>query len=185
MTVEQMWSEYQDRLHGFIQSRVGDASVADDILQDVFVKIHARIDTLKEVDKIKSWMYQITRNTIIDFYRSRKDAAELPGTLESPEEDAVDQAGREMASCLIPMIDSLPDQYRDALTLAEIEGLTQKEVAAKQGISLPNAKARVQRSRKMLKEKLLQCCHIESDRRGNVIDYEAKSAGSCACESKR
>ncbi len=178
---EQIWQEYHDRLHGFIRSRVADPSAADDILQQIFLKIHAKIDTLQETEKIQSWMYQIARNTIIDYYRSHKETKGLPDILESPEEEAHEKTRREIAGCMGPLIEGLPDHYREAITMSEIDGLTQKEVATRQGVSLPGAKARVQRGRKLLKEKLDQCCKIEADRHGNVIDYEPREAGSCAC----
>jgi RNA polymerase sigma-70 factor (ECF subfamily) len=77
-SIEQIWQEYHHRLHGFIQSRVGDSSLADDILQDVFTRIHSRINSLRDSRKIQSWIYQISRNAIIDFFRSRKMLEELP-----------------------------------------------------------------------------------------------------------
>ena len=65
-TTEQIWNDYHTSLHRFIQSRVNDAAIADDILQDVFIKIHSHLDTLKTHSKIKSWLYQITRHAIIE-----------------------------------------------------------------------------------------------------------------------
>ena len=182
--IEQLWIDYHARLHSFVQSRVGDPSLADDILQDVFIKIHKRIDTLKDTNKIQSWMYQITRNTIIDQYRSQKPMVELPTALAADEEEPDKGARQEMASCLVPMIRSLPAHYSEALMLSEVEGLTQKEVAAMQGVSLPAAKARVQRGRAMMKDKLLDCCRFEFDHQGKVVDYEGKgeACGDGTCD---
>ena len=86
-----------------------------------------------------------------------------------------------MGGCLLPMIRALPETCREAVMLSEIEGLTQKEVAARQGLSLPGAKTRVQRGRAMMKQMLLGCCHFEFDSRGTVIDYEGKD-GRCGPE---
>ena len=171
---ELIWKEYHTGLHSFIQSRVGDTSVADDILQDVFLRIHSRIGTLKESSKIQSWIYQITRNAIIDHYRAHKKMEELPETLAASEPEPDDQSRWEIGTCLLPMIQSLPEHYRQALMMSEMEGMTQKEVAVKQELSLSGAKSRVQRGREMVKEMLLQCCRFEFDHRGSVIDYESK-----------
>ncbi len=151
---ELIWREYYTRLLSFIQSRVGNSSIADDILQEVFVRIHSHIDTLKESSKIQSWIYQIARNAIIDHYRLHK-TQKLPAALANPETDPGDKAKQEIEGCILPMIQSLPEQYRMALMLSEIEGLTQREVAAKQGLSLSGAKSRIQRGREMIKERLL------------------------------
>ena len=59
---EQIWREYYTRLHNFIQSRVGNSSIADDILQEVFVRIHSHIDTLKESSKIQTFYYKQKNN---------------------------------------------------------------------------------------------------------------------------
>jgi RNA polymerase sigma-70 factor (ECF subfamily) len=167
---ESIWNEYHNKLHRFIQGRVSDASIADDILQEVIIKVHSRINTLKDSNKIQNWLYRITRNAIIDHYRAQKQMQELPETLTHPKQDTDDKARQEIASCLLPFIQSLPEHYRQTLTLSEIEGLTQKE-----------AKARVQRGRVMMKEMLLRCCRFEFDHQGKMIDYEAKSRSCDSC----
>ncbi len=173
-SIENIWLGYHHKLHGFIQSRVGDASIADDILQDVFTRIHSRLDSLKDSGKIQSWIYQITRNAIIDFYRTNKKMTELPESLSNIEMNTNEKTRKEMSKWLLPMIQSLPKNYRQALLLSEIESLPQKEVAKKLGLSLPGAKARIQRGRKLLKNVLLDCCSYKFDRKGNVIDYKSK-----------
>ena len=178
MNIEQIWKEYHTVLHRFIQSRVGDMAATDDILQEVFIKIYSRIDTLKENSKIQSWIYQITRNAIIDYFRARKKTEELSEDFPAPGIDETEKARQEIATCLLPMIQNLPEIYRQALMLSEIELLTQKQFAEKQGISLSGAKSRVQRGRTMLKDMLLECCHFEHDHKGKVIDYEEKK-GKC------
>jgi len=178
---ESIWNEYHNKLHRFIQGRVSDASIADDILQEVIIKVHSRINTLKDSNKIQNWLYRIARNAIIDHYRAQKQMQELPETLTHPEQDPDDKARQEIASCLLPFIQSLPEHYRQTLTLSEIEGLTQKEVASKQGLSLSGAKARIQRGRAMMKEMLLKCCRFEFDHQGKMIDYEAKSRSCDNC----
>ncbi len=63
---ESIWNEYHNKLHRFIQGRVSDASIADDILQEVIIRVHSRINTLKDSNKIQNWLYRIARNAIID-----------------------------------------------------------------------------------------------------------------------
>jgi RNA polymerase sigma-70 factor (ECF subfamily) len=178
-STEQIWNAYHTNLHSFIRSRVGNESAADDILQEVFVRIHSQVDTLREYDKIQSWIYQITRNAIIDYYRAEKRLQELPAALATAEPELRERAREDIDACVMPMIQSLPEPYREAVMLSEIEGLTQKEVAEKQGISLSGAKSRVQRGRGMIKEMLFDCCHFEFDHRGGVTDYEHRGDGSC------
>ncbi len=179
--IQSIWNEYHDKLHRFIQNRVSDTSIADDILQDVILKVHARIDTLKDSNKIQNWLYQVTRNAIIDHYRAQKQTEELPETLAAVQKEPVDKAREEISSCLQPMIQNLPDHYRQAIMESEIEGVTQKEVAQRHGLSLSAAKARVQRGRAMMKDMLLKCCRFEFDHQGKMIDYEAKDQRCDKC----
>jgi RNA polymerase sigma-70 factor (ECF subfamily) len=147
---ENIWFEYHNKLTDFIKKRVA-GDVADDLLQDVFLKIHSRINSLKEDAKLESWLYQITRNTIIDYYRSVRPTEKLPDWIAEPQSDTGNKIREELSSCMIPMIDQLPEKYRLVMRLSEIEGKTQKEVAEIAGISLSGAKSRVQRGRLLLK----------------------------------
>ena len=174
--IEQIWREYAAALRGFIQSRVDDADVADDILQNVFLSIHSKIDSLKDTGKLRPWIYQISRNAIIDHYRSLKSHAELPESIVQPEKDNAETARQEIESCMLPLVRNLPDTYREAVMLSEIEGMTQKQVAEKLGLSLSAAKSRVQRGRIMIKNMLNDCCRFEIDHRGTMVDYQLKDS---------
>lgn len=175
-SIDQIWREYAAALHGFIQSRVDDADIADDILQNVFLNIHTRIDSLKDASKLRPWIYQITRNAIIDHYRSQKAHVELPATIMQAEKDNAETARQEIEGCMLPLIRNLPDTYREAVMLSEIEGSTHKQVAEKLGLSLPAAKSRVQRGRIMVKDMLNDCCRFEIDQRGTMVDYQLKAS---------
>jgi len=180
MTIEQIWKLYHTKLHSFILSRVSDSAVADDILQEVFLKIHLKIDSLQETQKLQSWIYQITRNAIIDYFRTHKKTEELP-ELPASETDDIEIARQEIEACLIPMIQHLPEPYCQALMLSEIEGMTQKQLAEKQSISISGAKSRVQRGRAKIKQQLLECCRFEFDHQGKMIDFEEKNIDCPQC----
>lgn len=178
-TTERVWETFHAPLQQFIRRRVSDDATAEDLLQDVFLNIHQHVETLRDVKKLESWIYQVTRNAIIDYYRSIRKTT----TLEEPEalqltEDLPDE---DVISELFPsvraMVMSLPAQDRQALILTEYQGLTQKELAERLGLSISGAKSRVQRARAKLKQQLLACCHFELDRRGHVIDYQPR----CSC----
>ena len=149
---ENIWHEYQSRLAAFIRSKVAEDAV-DDLLQDVFMKIHVRIDSLKDDTKLESWLYQITRNTITDYYRNRRVSEELPEWIEQPQPEEDESIRKELSACIEPMVRELPDKYRNAIQLSEMENRTQKEVAELEGISLSGAKSRVQRGRALLDRK--------------------------------
>jgi RNA polymerase sigma-70 factor (ECF subfamily) len=178
-TLEHIWHEFADRLRRFIRSRVADSQTAEDILQDVFVKIQGRLDQLQAPAKLESWIYLIARNAVIDHYRTRKETVEVPETLAVESETSNGDA-EELKAAFRRMIYSLPEPYREALVLTEFDGLTQQQLADRLGISLSGAKSRVQRGRAQLKKMLHECCTFEFDRRGKVIDCTPRQKADCS-----
>ena len=177
-SVENIWQEFSAKLRQFIRSRVPDDATADDLLQDVFLKIQTRIGQLEDSSRLQSWIFLIARNAIIDHYRTRKDTVEVPATL-SDEMPNADPDLERLQAAFRRMIDELAEPYREAIVLTELEGLTQKQLAERLGISLSGAKSRVQRGRAQLKQALLDCCRFEFDRRGRVIDCSPRREGKC------
>jgi RNA polymerase sigma-70 factor (ECF subfamily) len=146
-------------------------------LQDVFLNIHTRIDTLHQQDRVSAWIYQIARNAIADYHRARRPISDLSEALVAPDDMPAEDAVRELLPCVTAMVDALPEAYRKALRLTEYDGLSQKELSEHLGISFSGAKSRVQRARAKIKQQLLDCCHFELDHAGRIIDYQPR----CAC----
>jgi RNA polymerase sigma-70 factor, ECF subfamily len=176
---EAVWHAFREPLRNYIARRVPNAVDADDVLQDVFLKVHRNLPALENEERLAPWLYRVARNTLIDRYRRAEDheALEEAGDLrvEAEERDA-EQA---VAGCLRGMINDLPPEYRDALVLSELEGLPQRVVAERLGLSLSGAKSRVQRGRRLLRKALLACCHFEFDQRGKIMEYVPR-ATCCA-----
>lgn len=172
-TTADLWERFSSQLLGFIQRRVADPQEAEDLLQEIFLRIHTHIDTLQDEQRLAPWIYQVARNAIIDRHRTTRPWVELDETIPAnPEQDGSEpDPAVELAAGLGEMVSSLPEKYRLAVEMSELEGMRQQEVAEKLGLSLSGAKSRVQRGREMLRQELLDCCHFEFDRRGNVMDY--------------
>lgn len=165
----EIWEEFSDDLRGFIGKRVDDP-------QDVFIKIHNRIDTLRDDQRLLGWLYQITRNTIIDHYRKQRPWLDLSEVLVEYPLEEEESPRAQLAAGLKNVICCLPEKYRQALVLTEFKGFSQAQLAESLGMSLSGAKSRVQRGREMLRQALLDCCHFEFDRRGNLRDFIPRQA---------
>jgi RNA polymerase sigma-70 factor, ECF subfamily len=177
-----LWKNFESKLRSFIYSKVPDKTIAEDILQEVFIKIHLKIDTLRDESKLKPWLYQITRNMIADYYRRNKSLIHpARSTDEQAEEETDNKVMDEAMRDMIGMMNDLPGEYCEALCLTELEGLSQKEYAERIGIPYSSAKSRVQRSRKLLKDMLLKCCHYEFDKYGTVLSI---SKNCCCCKTR-
>ncbi len=183
-TTEQVWDEFSAALRAFIRRRVPDDHVADDLLQDVFVRIHDKLDSLANDDRLAAWLYRITRNMMTDHHRRRShvglDSTEISSAEDTDDKNLNEQVGEWLSN----LIANLPGDYREAVTLAELNGVAQTEIAERIGLSVSGTKSRVQRGRRMLKAVLLECCHFEFDQRGNVIDYEVKTDCTQCCDSE-
>ncbi|WP_167631672.1 RNA polymerase sigma factor SigZ [Mariprofundus ferrooxydans] len=176
-TAIELWQAHKDRLYNYIVRRVPDRHVADDILQEVFLKAHISLTGVNTPGSVSAWLFRVAANAIADYYRARKPAEQLPDDLPALEQERDYIA--ELADCLQPLIDDLPEIYRNALVLSEIEGMTQQELATRLGLSLSGAKSRVQRGREQLRLRLLQCCEIEVGKNG-LVGYETREHG-CHC----
>lgn len=167
------WNSVQNELKGFVFKRVKDKALTEDIVHDVFLKVQAKIHQVKETDKVFGWIYQVTRNTITDHYRkSSKSIHPQDVDWESTPpnyNDCVTNTIRE----LIP---TLPEKYRIPLEMTELQNMSQLEVAEKLNLNYTTAKARVQRARQMLKEKMEEIITVRTDGYGNVILCKNRSA---------
>ena len=186
---ETVWRDFHARLLSFIARRVRDRDSAEDILQEVMLRIHRHAGELERSSAVGAWVHQITRNAIADHYRKASGRRERPSGIDLDRqqpllpEDAAGELRGELAACLRPLLERLPARHREALTLTEIEGLTQATAAAQLGLSTSGMKSRVQRGRAELKELLTDCCEIELDRRGGVSSYRPLG-GSCDCRTE-
>lgn len=187
------WRDLEAKLRPFISRRIHVAADVDDIVQEVFLRMQRGLPLLRDEERFGPWVYKVARSSIIDHQRRvarhptlGEDDSDSEVEAERDEDDA--SVERELATYIAPFVAMLPSPYREALTLTELEGLTQKQAAEMVGISLSGMKSRVQRGREQLREALEACCHIALDARGRVMSCEPRADGkrpeSC-CANER
>ncbi len=176
--LENIWEEFSKKLLGFIISKISSREDAEDILQEVFIKIQKNINSLQEDKKLKSWIYTIARNAIFDFYKSKKiKTSEFDEKYLQIEELSEDSSFLEISECLSHMIKTLPEKYSQALEQVDLQWKSQIELSKYLNISIPWAKSRVQRGRKLLKQMFIDCCKPSLDKHWNIIEVHQK--GKC------
>ena len=184
---EAQWATFETRLRTFVGSRVDPRSV-DDVVGDILLKLVRHRDRIEAASNPLAYVQRVASNAVADFYRRRSterraladfereaDVIAEAGTLSG--EDATDGLER----CLAPFIENLPEKYRDALLLTDVEGLTQPEAAKRLGLSVSGMKSRVQRGRARVKQALLECCVVELDRLGGIAEFHPRP-DSCGGE---
>ena len=187
---DELWTGLHERLRGFVGRRINDPDAADDVAQDVLLRLHRNLGNLRSEERLDAFAYQIARNAIIDHYRSRARQKEMPAesadlirhidARSDADEDQAEALGRrELARCLEPLVKRLPEPYREALTATDLGELSQVEAARTAGLSVPGMKARVQRARAQVHELLTDCCAVTLDNGSGIAEVER--TGPCAC----
>ena len=194
LNTKMLWRQFSDHVRGFIKSKVSNDAEAEDVLQDIFIRIHEGIGNLRNEDRVQSWVFGIARRALADFYRKKGKGKEEPAGVEiqtgGDDNPAIDlnkyegdhSVHEEVLSWLIPMIDELPEKYGKPLKMADVEEKTQQEVADHFGLSLSGAKSRVQRARQKLGEVLAACCEVEFGDEGRAVAYHKIKEEDDFCE---
>lgn len=172
--------DFAGKLRGFIRRRVRDEATAEDLTQETLLKVYRSRATLRDDQRIEAWLYRIARTTIIDHYRRRKPSEELRDVVTAESPDEVAALREAVVISMRRFLEELPEEYREPVRLAELEGLPLAKIALRMELSLTAVKSRVQRGRAMLKKKLQDCCRFEFDRHGKVTGWERRRA-PCGC----
>ena len=176
-----VWSELETRLRPYLVRRVSSPCDVDDVLQEVFTRIHRGLGELHDGESFGGWVYRIAERAVVDHLRARSrhplvgdQSSDLP--LDSSAIDEPDLALQsDLAECVVMFVARLPSPYREAITLTELQGLTQKDAADMLGVSLSGMKSRVQRGRERIRRMFDECCDVSTDTRGHVLGCTPRS----------
>ncbi len=173
MKFENIWEEYKKPLLNFIKTKVNNNNIGEDIVQDVGIKLHTALYKNQEINNYKSWLFQVARNTIVDYYRKNK----IPTTTIKDQPEIAETSMSSACVCDLSgfvIQNYLPKQYADALYLSDIEQKSQKEIAKILDLSLTATKSRIQRGRKKLKELVTDCIEISYNTKGQITGFLLK-----------
>ena len=184
------WHELEARLRPYVARRLRAPADVDDVVQDVFVRIHRGLLGLRDGERFGGWVYRIAEHAVADHRRSRarhlvasSDENELQAETAGPD-DGDTTLEADLAECVALFISRRPSPYREAITLTELEGLTQKDGAEMLGLSLSGMKSRVQRGREQIRRMFEECCEIAVDARGHVLDCTPRSLGEIPADCR-
>ena len=163
------WTAHESELRGWLRHRLGNAALADDLLQDLFLKALRQGERFCAINNARAWLFEVARNTLADHLRVAYRMVELPDDLVAPtdEADTVDT----LTACLPRILSELSAQDREAITLCDLQGMRQAEFAKAKGLSLSAAKSRLQRARVHLRAQMSVVCQVQLDDSGRVSDF--------------
>lgn len=166
MTTQKLWTLYADDLKRFILTKVKDEAIADDLLQDTFIKVHTKLDHLKDESKVRPWLFTIARYTTIDYFRTLDLTKQLNDEDLTFEDVALHHTEED---CLRGIIKSLPKKYRDPLFLSDIKGLKLAEISQQLHLPLSTIKSQIQRGRKLIVKGFMDCCDFKMNDEGYLV----------------
>lgn len=171
------WTQLRGQVRAMLGARLASAADADDVAQDVLLKVLRGSARLRDEDRFGGWLAATVRNAVMDHLRARqRQPLASPGSEEaleaSPAEEEVadDGARKRLVAALRPFAERLPVTYRETIILSELEEVPHAEIARRLNVSISGVKSRVQRGRALLREMLDQCCEIATDARGGVVE---------------
>lgn len=179
--VEAIWTEYGDRLRNFLRGKLANSQDVEDVLQEVLIKTHKKLHTLRDSDKLAPWLFQIARHAAIDHYRQEKPSSSInvefleDQTQENPDDVA------DFSACILPLVNALPPESGELLRRIDLEGQSQKNYAHEHGIPYTTLKSRLQKARAALRSQARRCCELTLDTSGQVLDFQAKPNACRTC----
>lgn len=169
--LEYIWKDLNGELQKFVFGKTKDKEVSREIVQEVFLKVQINIKQLRDTSKLTSWVYQITRNTISDYYRSKhNDLSSLDG-INIPEDDGECFEYSKLSNCINQKIANLSQKYKEAIVLTMFRNYSQKDLAKHLQIPYSTVKSRVQNAKGILKKEILDCPNVEKDSLGRPLDF--------------
>lgn len=166
MTLESIWQEYRHLLNKVLTSKISNRDDVEDLLQNILIKIHKHLPDLANHNNIKAWMLTVAKSTIADHYRKQTKDSVITTSDLWYEQQSMDN---ELLHCLQPFIACLPQEDRELIERFDLAGESQKAYALSTNTSYSTLKSRVQKSRQLLKQQILNCCELELDHRGNAL----------------
>ena len=175
---DRAWQQHQREIQGFLEHRAGSVAEADDLLQEVFLKVLLQGRAFCELDNPRAWLFRVARNLIIDRRRlsmTREPLLPLPDDFSAPPAADVEPVDL-LSHCLPSVLSRISAKDREAIVRCDLQGVTVSDYARQLGISLPAAKSRLQRARLRLRSRLAKSCRVSYDGAGKLCCFVAASA---------
>jgi RNA polymerase sigma-70 factor (ECF subfamily) len=160
------------QVRAYVSKLTHDKEQADEVSQQVLLKMHEAIGSLKDEQKLGSWLKRIVYTTLMDYYRKQKKNLSLSFDEEKElTQEDTSQANLALIDCIQSLLQGLPDEQQQLLKAIEIQGISQAQYARDYHLPLSTVKSRVQRAKQKIREQITSNCFLQVDSYGNVIEY--------------
>lgn len=167
--VLESWRAHEDELRNYLRHRVADTHLAEDLLQDVFVKAMRQGSGFCDLDNQRAWLYQVARNALVDHLRLYRETVELPEDIPHVFEHADPVVT--LSACVGRVLTELDAEDRDIIEQCDLNGMKQQDYARAHNLTLPAVKSRLLRARQRMRATLSSNCKVQFDEQGKVEGY--------------
>jgi RNA polymerase sigma-70 factor (ECF subfamily) len=164
--VTKAWRMHESELRGYLVHRLGNSHLAEDMLQDIFIKAMRQGAGFCGLDNSRAWLFQVARNALVDYQRLHREMVEVPEDITAPETHAepIDALGE----CVGRVLTELAPEDRDILEQCGLNGMKQQDYARLHNLTLAAVKSRLLRARQRMRETLSTNCQVHFDEQGRV-----------------
>lgn len=163
------WKNHEHELRKYLLKRIPDSHVAEDLLQEVFLKAVQQGEIFCCLNSSRSWLFRVTNNVIADHFRVKQEHVEIEGDIPAEQDEMAPIDG--LAACVPRVLSELSENDREVLFRCDLQGMKQKDFAQQKGMTLPAVKARIQRARKRFQQRLTIACQVQLDEQGQVVSF--------------
>lgn len=173
--INELIEDFYNHLKYFTLKKVQDETIAEDIVQEVMMKLIESHQKNTDIENIKAWLFQVTRNTIYDHFKKKSPVVGLEDVTALKVKELTDLE-LSVYDYMVPMIQFLPKKYAEPLQWSDIDNQSQKNIAEKLKLGYSAARMRVQRARTKLRDLFVECCDIVYDANGNFVNCTVKES---------
>ncbi|MBI5890474.1 MAG: sigma-70 family RNA polymerase sigma factor [Nitrosomonadales bacterium] len=163
------WRAHENELRHYLLHRVSDPHLAEDLLQEVFVKAMRQGSGFCDLENPRAWLYQVARNALVDYRRLHRETVELPDDIPDSAEPAEPVAA--LSACVGRVLTELSPEDRDIIEQCDLNGMKQRDYAKTHGLTLAAVKSRLLRARQRMRDTLSANCKVEFDEQGKVASH--------------
>jgi RNA polymerase sigma-70 factor (ECF subfamily) len=163
------WRAHENELRNYLLHRVNDRHLAEDLLQEVFVKAMRQGSGFCELDNPRAWLYQVARNALADYRRLHRETVELPDDIPDHAEPVEPVVA--LSACVARVLSELSREDRDIIEQCDLNGMKQQDYAQAHNLTLAAVKSRLLRARQRMRVTLSTNCQVQFDEQGRVESY--------------
>lgn len=171
-----LWKNHSNELWAYFKNRVNNSSDAEDLLQELYIRIHINCNKISTLKSTSAWIYTIAQNLLIDYYRRKgiKPTDKLDASLAEQFNLESNITIKEGLQDLKSILSDIRKDYYQIIWSVLIQGESISHYATKHDLPINTVKSHLQRAKKILHERIETCCHLSYDNSGKIIDYKMK-----------